>query len=133
MKATTRLNADGHEILSSEPIAVPMGFKKPETLAEQVRRLVRHEQFAHAMAGDEVETFEEADDFEVGDDFDPESPFEQVFDFALGRDISPVKFHEHAEHYKKIFAAQAVEELPDPKPDPQSLKSTKIEEPCKPE
>ncbi len=132
MKATTRLNADGHEILSSEPIAVPMGFKKPETLAEQVRRLVRHEQFATAMGGDDAETFEEADDFDIGDDFDPESPFEQVFDFALGRDISPAEFHEHAEHYKKLFAAQAAEEIPDadpPKVDPQSLKSTKIVDP----
>lgn len=117
MQATTKLNADGHELLSDKPIALPMGFKKPETLAEQVRRLVRHEQFAQALGGPDSETFEEADDFDVGDDYDPTSPFEQVFDFALQRDISPAEFHEHAEHYKKIFAAQAAEEIPDP-PDP---------------
>ncbi len=116
MQATTTLNDHGHEILSDKPIALPMGFKKPETLAEQVRRLVRHEQFAAALGEPDKETFEEADDFDIGDDFDPTSPFEQVFDFALERHISPAEFAEHAEHYKKLFAAQAIEEIPDPAP-----------------
>ncbi len=105
------LDSDGHEILSDVPISLPMGFKTPETLAEQVRRLVRHEQFA-AQFGDDAETFEEADDFDIGDDYDPSSPFEQVFDQALQRDISPDEFLKNAKEYKKLYAKYAEEQMP---------------------
>lgn len=58
----------GRELPDPTPIEVPAGFKRPETLAEQIRRLVRHEQFAAAMGRPHAETFDEANDFEVDDD-----------------------------------------------------------------
>ncbi len=117
MQATTKLDENGHEILSDVPLSLPMGFKKPETLAESVARLVRSDQWRKNLQPED-ETFEEADDFDVGDDFDPSSPFEQVFDFALQRDISPAQFLTHQEEYAKLYAAHAVEEQPAPEPDP---------------
>ncbi len=109
MKATDPyrhiLNGHGHENLSSKPISLPMGYKIPETLAEQVARLVRKENFHTAMGGPEAETFEEADDFDVGDDFDPTSPFEQVFDPILQRDITAAEYMTNQAEYKKLYEA----------------------------
>lgn len=74
-----RLNERGHEICDSRPMEIPMGFKKPESLQEQIRRMIRTE--ASIRAADQgMETWEEADDFDVDDDFDPTSPWEMNFD-----------------------------------------------------
>lgn len=83
-----RLDEHGREIPDPTPMEVPLGFKRPETLAEQVQRLVRTSMSAHAaMHG--METFEEAEDLEVDEDFDPYTPYEVEFDPVIGRDITP--------------------------------------------
>lgn len=82
------LDQAGHEIPDSRPLQLPAGFKRPETLAEQVARLVRSESLRRS-AGEEYETFDEADDFDVDDDFDPSTPWEAFFDPNLGRDVTP--------------------------------------------
>lgn len=61
------------------PMAIPIGFERPPTLAEQVARLVRNERLQAALSASGRETFEEANDFDVGDDFDPSSPYEENF------------------------------------------------------
>ena len=45
-----RLDARGHETLDPNPVEVPVGFGKPDTLAEIVQRLVRHHVSAEAAA-----------------------------------------------------------------------------------
>lgn len=111
------LDEHGHENPSDVPISVPAGFKIPETLNEQVARLVRHERFNQAMGSGDADTFEEADDFNVGDDYDPGSPYELIFDPILQRDISAADFANHREEYAKLYMAAAQEEHPDdPKP-----------------
>lgn len=52
----------GPEKLDTTPIEMPIGTIQPKTLAEMVRDMVRQEQF---LEEDEVETWEEANDFEV--------------------------------------------------------------------
>lgn len=87
---TDRLDDQGHEALSSKPLALPIGTQRPPTLAEQVARLVRNERFNAAVAAQGYETFEEADDFDVEDDFDladPSTPYEQDFDVAALRAV----------------------------------------------
>lgn len=81
------LDDNGHEIPDPRPLAIPAGMRRPETLAEQVARLVRSESLRRS-AGDEYESFEESDDFDVDDDFDPSTPWETFFDPNLGRDVS---------------------------------------------
>lgn len=66
-----RLDANGHEILDETPIAIPAGFKKPLTLEERIKRLVRSERLAQSAENQGFETFEEADDFDIPDDTDP--------------------------------------------------------------
>lgn len=113
----TTLDDNGHEVVSNKPIDLPMGFKKPETLAEQVRRLVRSEQWNQHL-GETAETFQEADDFEVGDDFEPAAPYEMVFDPILQREISHDEFIRNSAEYKKLYLEAAKEEIPMPPEDP---------------
>lgn len=75
-----RINPEGREIVSSVPVAPPIGYKKTPSLAEQIRLMVRSERMRQAALEAGAETFEEADDFDVGDDFDPSSPYEETFD-----------------------------------------------------
>lgn len=88
-----RLDENGHEILDPNPVEVPLGMKRPESLAEQVQRLVRTSISNHAaMHG--LETFEESEDFDVGDDFDPSTPYEEQFDPVLGVNLTPADFQD---------------------------------------
>lgn len=80
------LDGYGHEVPDPEPVAVPAGFKKPETLAQTVARLLRKASDEARDAGGE--TLEEADDFDIDDEFDPSTPYELFFDSALGREIN---------------------------------------------
>ncbi len=108
----SHLDKHGHEVLDDKPIAMPSGMKNPETLQEQIRRLVKYERSETDQL--QAETFDEADDFDVGDDFDPTSPFEQFFDPWIQRDVTPADLQRDADHYKKLYEAAAKREIPDP-------------------
>lgn len=106
-----RLDAHGHEIPDPRPMTIPAGFKRPETLAETVKRLVRSEQWAKAMEEAGEETFEEADDFEVGDDYDPSSPYEQFFDPVLNKDVTPAEWQQNPDRFKRDYTRALDEEF----------------------
>lgn len=84
---------NGAEIPDPQPMAIPVGARRPLQLDEQIRRLLRSEEFHASMAGDE--TFEEALDFDVDDEFDPSSPYEAEHDEQLGMEISPQMWAEN--------------------------------------
>lgn len=72
------LNEKGHEVVSSDPVAVPLKFRRIgqyDNLAELVRTLISRQALEQGR-----ESFEDADDFEVGDDYDPQSFWEEQFD-----------------------------------------------------
>lgn len=96
------LNKDGHEVPDPKPLAMPAGFKRPETLAEQVQRLVRTQMSALAAA-EGRETFEESEDFDVEEDVLPNTPFEEVFDPVLGKGITPAEFQQYQEQYRAEY------------------------------
>lgn len=115
-------NPDRHyEHPDPTPMAVPAGFKRPLTLAEQVRRLVRSERFQQEMERQGFETFEEADDFDIEDDpVDPSTPFEPFFDPALGREVTPHDLLRNPEPYrreteKRVEAAKAAKKAKEEK------------------
>lgn len=62
-------NELGQEMPDPTPIAVPAHFKRPPSLQEQIKSLIRNELSQRASEADE-ESFEEADDFELDDDAD---------------------------------------------------------------
>lgn len=74
------------------PVEIPLGFKTPETLEQQIARLVRAYQ---ADTGNEVESLDEANDFSIpGEDEDYEEDdyivdnMEQAMNSNLPRPVS---------------------------------------------
>lgn len=78
--AAKKYSPDGEEVMDATPVEMPVNLKRPPSLQERVRDLVRSERLRDAAMQAGKETFEEADDFDVGDDYDPTSPYEQNFD-----------------------------------------------------
>ncbi|AZL82911.1 hypothetical protein [Apis mellifera associated microvirus 39] len=96
-----RLDEHGHEVPDPRPMAIPAGFRRPETLAEQVQRLVRTHISMQAQ-NEGFESFEEAEDFDIEDDHgEPTTPYETEFDPVLGREITPAEFSLHQERYRR--------------------------------
>lgn len=90
-------------VIDGTPMAIPAGFRRPPTLAEQVQRLVRGALSRQAEdAG--FENFDEANDFDVPDDpVDPTTPFEEYFDPVLGRSITPDEFKRYESAYREQY------------------------------
>lgn len=89
----------GREVADQSRMELPSGWERPETLAEQIRRMVRTEFSRHAEAAG-FESFEQADDFEVDEDggefvspyemreMSPEGPVETL-DGEQARGVAP--------------------------------------------
>lgn len=76
--ASLYLDEHGREVLSPVPMAPPVGYQKPISIAEQMRQMIKMASYEAAMAG--AETEDEANDFEVDEDMDPHSPWENDFE-----------------------------------------------------
>lgn len=101
VQAINGLDADGHEVPDPTPLTLPAGFKRPETLADQVQRLVRTH-LSRIAAESGAETFEESEDFDVGDEQDdPRTPYEAVFDPVLGHDVTAEEFRRNQAVYRQ--------------------------------
>lgn len=75
-----RLNDFGWEKLDPVPLEPPVGFQRPLTMEEQVRRLMRVEYDRMAAYNADLETPEDADDFDIEDDPVMElTPYEEHF------------------------------------------------------
>lgn len=77
-------NKSGEYLPDPEPVVLAPAFDRPLTLQEQMARLIRDPNFVRQFDkdGQELESFEEADDFDIDDDYDPQSPWEENFDYA---------------------------------------------------
>lgn len=73
-KVASRLDEFGAEVLDDTPVALPVRFKRPQNLIDQVREVIHQEGLRAQDAG--YESFEEADDFDVDDDPELKSPYE---------------------------------------------------------
>lgn len=115
----------GNEIPDPTPVAIPSGFRRPPTLQEQIRALVRHERYIAGVNNGEIESIEEADDFDVDDEEFPASRWEFEADeqdlralvrHETNRVKREEKLREAAEQRKpkKKVSAKAKEESPAP-------------------
>lgn len=77
------LDKNGHEVVSSIPLAPPLAFKRRPTIFDHNRELIA--QFHREQADREIETLLDADDFEIPDDPDflPDSKWENNRDPSL--------------------------------------------------
>lgn len=118
MSHNPKLNKTGAEIHNEPPVAVPANYKRPPTLAEQVRQMCRTHLSRMAQEQGQ-ESWEDADDFEVGDDFDPSSPHELVFDPELEREV-PKSIKQDLDAQRKKFDEEITrrksKKAPPPKP-----------------
>lgn len=107
---SSKLDENGHELLDTTPVEMPLGFQHPEPLEERIRRLIRTSVSQQAVENG-AETFEEADDFDIpDDDSDPVTPFEMDFDPTLGKEVSPQMVLENRDHYAKLTEDQYTSE-----------------------
>lgn len=74
------LTDDGSELPDPRPVALPVGFERPETIQQMIRRLITDPRMREELSGGGAETFDEADDFEIPEDDTPRSPYEEQFD-----------------------------------------------------
>lgn len=79
IRGLSAYNERGEEIPDPTPIEVPLGFKAPIPLSEEIRRMVQNEAIQAELNAAGLETFEEADDFNIPDE-DMSAPFEENFD-----------------------------------------------------
>lgn len=68
-------NDRGEELPDDTPIELPVKFKRPPSLQEQIQQMVRRE-LSEVAQSQGFESFEESDDFEVDDDNDIRSVHE---------------------------------------------------------
>lgn len=82
LRPTPYINSLGKVVVSSTPVAIPAGLKKPETLEETVNRILSHSMLANYYVGDE--TIDEADNFDIPDDIpDPVTIYERQHGAAV--------------------------------------------------
>lgn len=62
-----KYNERGEELPDDTPIELPVRFKRPPSLQEQIKAMVRTE-YSRVAEENGFESFEESDDFEVDDD-----------------------------------------------------------------
>lgn len=85
MVGKSSFNERGEELPNSTPMALPVGFRRVQSLGERMKYLLRSQQLADAAEAAGAETFDEADDFSCEeqdpldgtpyeDNFDPEFP-----------------------------------------------------------
>jgi len=66
---TAMLDGKGREILNPKPLAIPVGMTKPQSLREEIQKVLREEVGRQAQEQGK-ESWEDANDFDVVDDFD---------------------------------------------------------------
>ena len=126
-RAARALSPEGRESLDPTPVAIPVGFKRPPSLEEQIKRLVADRDIQRSLSEAGMETFEEANDFEIPDDPpDPAALDEEWWDPALRRTVTAREVYEQRDQLAELTnrlvrppppAASA--EPPGPAPDPE--------------
>lgn len=74
---------NGKEYPRPEPVEMPIGAKKPESLEQKLRKIIRSEKMQAAVSAAGYETFEDANDFDTGEE-DLTSGFELPEDGNFG-------------------------------------------------
>lgn len=82
------LNEAGHEVLDPTPMKPRVGHRPQPSVNDRIRAMVRSERLRQAAEEAGMESFEEADDFDIPDDpIDPSTPYEEVFEGDVIKDV----------------------------------------------
>lgn len=80
LKGLSGYNDKGEEIPDPTPSSLHISFRRPEPLADRIRRMVRSENLRSLAEAEGLESFDEADDFEVPEDLPDGTPYEDTFE-----------------------------------------------------
>lgn len=114
-----RHDENGCERLDPTPVALPVAFKRPPTIQEQIAQMIRSERLRQAAEAAGYETFEESEDFDVDDDFDPKSPWEIHFDPSQQR-ADFARFKQEQPAHEQGEPAVAIQTAKDGSPEGES-------------
>lgn len=79
-QVSSAIGRDGKEYPDPIPTAPPVGYTQPPDIMTMIRTMIQSEQVRQRLAQEDMETFEEADDFDIEDDpVDPLTEYEKVF------------------------------------------------------
>lgn len=79
-QVSSAIGRDGKEYPDPVPMAPPVGYTQPPDIMTMIRTMIQSEQVRQRLAQEDMETFEEADDFDIEDDpVDPLTEYEKVF------------------------------------------------------
>lgn len=118
------LNALGQEVPDPTPMAPPIGYKPSVSLRDQIREMIRSEALAAYADSQDVDTFEEADDFNVEDDesYDPQSPWELEYEPLAPGELTRRRQEEYVRQRQS-------EENPDPRREVQPVVKEPVAKP----
>lgn len=91
VQASSGIGVDGLEYPDPVPMAPPVGWNAPPTMAQFIRQFVRQELVNRELANAGFETFDEADDLDIPDDLDPHSSYEDEFEPLTDEARSDIK------------------------------------------
>lgn len=114
-------NARGEELPDDTPLELPLRFKRPPSLQDQIKAMVRSV-LSQAAADQGMESFEEADDFDVSDDIDLRShheltPMQEEARYAKqdASDLDKVKAKEDDDRAPEVRAKKESSNVHDPR------------------
>lgn len=79
VQVSAGIGVDGKEYGDPVPMQPPVGYQSPPDILTLIRSMVRNEEFLAKLKSEDMETFEESDDFEIDDDPFPMTDYEKVF------------------------------------------------------
>lgn len=104
-----KYNEKGEEMMDPTPVALPIAFKRPESVGQMMQRLIKNH-YSKVAAAEGLDSFDDADDFDIGDDVEPKSPYESDLD---GTDALPAvnepRHNTHNWRGKRKAALEAAE------------------------
>lgn len=95
-------NKEGQEVPDQKPVELPIGYNHPETLQQMISRMVRV--YSIQAAKQELESFEEADDFETEEE-----------EFKSSHQMTDMQ-EEHPPYKPSILKTDQREKKEEPKP-----------------
>lgn len=94
-----KYNDKGEELMDPTPVALPMTFRRPESIGDMMKRLIKNH-LSRAAEAESKESFDEADDFDIeGEEKDPITPYEDDLEGLNAPAINEPK--ERHEAFKK--------------------------------
>lgn len=96
----------GRELPDPRPLEVPAGYKKPESLTEKIRRMVRTDVSEWASQRG-AETFEEANDFEIEEDDALEHPtHHELHEEVVNEQLRVIEEKKRDDHRRRAVRAK---------------------------